>query len=59
VGITNKGNIDIVYQLIEITDRILGRKEGSSKKLISFVTDRLGHDFRYAIDATSKSKRIN
>lgn len=51
-GNNEQRNIDIVYQLIEITDRMLGRKEGSSKKLISFVTDRLGHDFRYAIDAS-------
>ena len=45
-------NIDIVYKIIEFTDRILGRPEGTSKTLISFVTDRLGHDFRYAIDAS-------
>jgi dTDP-glucose 4,6-dehydratase len=45
-------NIDLVYQLIAITDRYLGREEGYSKKLIQHVTDRLGHDFRYAIDAS-------
>ena len=45
-------NIDIVYKLIEFTDRFLGRPERTSEKLVSFVTDRLGHDFRYAIDAT-------
>ena len=45
-------NIDIVYKLIELTDRFLGRPERTSEKLISFVADRLGHDFRYAIDAT-------
>ena len=33
-------------------DRKLHREEGSSQKLISFVTDRAGHDLRYAIDAT-------
>ena len=44
-------NIDIALKLIEITDRLLKRPEGTSKSLISFVTDRLGHDFRYAIDA--------
>ena len=48
-------NIDIVFKLIEITDRLLKRQEGTSKSLISFVTDRLGHDYRYAID-TSKIK---
>ena len=45
-------NIDIVYKLIELTDRFLGRPERTSEKLISFVADRLGHDFRYAIDST-------
>jgi len=49
-------NIDMVYTLIEVTDRLLGRPQGTSVKLISHVTDRLGHDFRYAIDA-SKIKR--
>ena len=57
-GSNEQRNIDIVYQLIEITDRILGRKEGSSIKLISFVTDRLGHDFRYAIDASKIKKDL-
>lgn len=45
-------NIDMVYTLIELTDRLLGRPQGMSLKLISHVTDRLGHDFRYAIDAS-------
>ena len=45
-------NIDIVYKLIEFTDSLLGYPKDTSKKLISFVDDRLGHDFRYAIDAT-------
>ena len=48
-------NIDIVHQLISIADQYLGRKEGHSQKLIQHVTDRPGHDFRYAID-TSKIK---
>ena len=55
-GNNEQKNMDIVYQLIEITDRILDRPEGTSKDLVRFVTDRLGHDFRYAIDA-SKIKR--
>ena len=55
-GNNEQKNIDIVYQLIEITDRFLERPEGTSKDLVRFVTDRLGHDFRYAIDA-SKIKR--
>ncbi len=45
-------NIDLVRALIDITDRRLGRPEGTSEKLITFVADRPGHDLRYAIDAS-------
>ena len=51
-------NIDMVHSLIEVTDRLLGRPEGTSMELISYVTDRLGHDFRYAIDATKIEKEL-
>ncbi len=44
-------NIDLVEKLCEITDELLGRQPaGQSKKLIRFVKDRAGHDWRYAID---------
>lgn len=45
-------NIELVHKLCEILDRKLGREAGSSKKLITFVKDRAGHDMRYAIDAS-------
>lgn len=45
-------NIDLVHRLVAITDRLLGRPEGSSQELITYVTDRAGHDLRYAIDAS-------
>lgn len=45
-------NIDLVHKLCEIMDAKLGRTEGESAKLITYVTDRAGHDFRYAIDAS-------
>jgi len=45
-------NIDIVRLLCQVMDRKLDRPEGTSEKLITFVTDRAGHDLRYAIDAT-------
>jgi len=44
-------NIDLVHLLCRIMDRKLGRTEGTSAKLITYVTDRAGHDLRYAIDA--------
>ena len=55
-GNNEQKNIDIVYQLLKSQTDLLERPEGTSKELVRFVTDRLGHDFRYAIDA-SKIKR--
>lgn len=51
-GFNEWKNIDLVHLLCRIMDRKLGRAEGSSASLISFVKDRAGHDHRYAIDAT-------
>jgi dTDP-glucose 4,6-dehydratase len=45
-------NIDLIKLLIKLTDKKLGHSEGHSDKLITYVTDRAGHDLRYAIDAT-------
>ena len=38
--------------MIKTVDRLLGREVGASEKLITYVTDRAGHDLRYAIDST-------
>ncbi len=51
-GNNERQNIDIVKTLCRIMDRHLGRAEGESEKLITYVKDRAGHDLRYAIDAT-------
>jgi dTDP-glucose 4,6-dehydratase len=51
-GFNEWKNIDIVRLLCRIMDQKLGREEGASEKLITFVKDRAGHDLRYAIDAT-------
>jgi len=45
-------NIDLIKKLCQVMDVELGRSEGTSEKLITFVTDRAGHDMRYAIDAS-------
>lgn len=45
-------NIDLVHLLCDIMDKKLGRTEGASRNLITYVQDRAGHDLRYAIDAT-------
>ncbi len=51
-GVNEWKNIDIVKLLCDIMDRKLGRPEGKSRELITFVKDRAGHDMRYAIDAS-------
>ncbi|MRR18724.1 dTDP-glucose 4,6-dehydratase [bacterium] len=51
-------NIDLVRLLCAIMDRKLGRAEGSSEKLITYVTDRAGHDLRYAIDSSKLQKEL-
>lgn len=51
-GFNEWKNIDVIKLLCQIMDKKLGRENGTSKKLITYVTDRAGHDMRYAIDAT-------
>lgn len=50
-GFNEWKNIDLIRLLIRVVDRQLGRAEGASDSLITYVTDRAGHDLRYAIDA--------
>lgn len=51
-GFNEWKNLDLVKTLIKVTDRLLGRPEGDSENLITYITDRAGHDLRYAIDAS-------
>lgn len=57
-GFNEWKNIDIVHLLCSIMDKKLSRPAGTSAKLIKFVTDRPGHDLRYAIDATKLNKEL-
>ena len=50
-GFNEWKNIDLIKVIIKTVDRLLGNPEGQSEKLITYVTDRLGHDLRYAIDS--------
>ena len=50
-GFNEWKNIDLIKVIIKTVDRMLGREEGTSDKLITYVTDRAGHDLRYAIDS--------
>lgn len=57
-GNNEQKNLDLVHHLIQQVDKKLSRPEGTSLKLIEFVTDRLGHDYRYAIDASKIEKEL-
>ena len=57
-GFNEWKNIDIVKTLIRVTDRLLGRPEGADDDLITYVTDRAGHDLRYAIDSTKLQREL-
>ena len=57
-GFNEWKNIDLVHLLCKIMDEKLDRPEGTSVKLITYVTDRAGHDLRYAIDANKLMKEL-
>jgi len=57
-GFNEWKNIDLIKVIIKTVDRLLDRPEGSSDKLITFVTDRAGHDLRYAIDSSKLEKEL-
>ena len=57
-GFNEWKNIDLIRVLIKTVDRLLGRPEGASEKLITSVTDRAGHDLRYAIDSTKLKNEL-
>ncbi len=58
-GNNERRNIDLVHYLCDVMDELLGRSEGTSRQLITFVKDRPGHDRRYAIDATKLKNELN
>jgi len=57
-GFNEWKNIDLIKILIKTVDKLLDRPEGSSEKLITYVTDRAGHDLRYAIDSTKLKEEL-
>ena len=57
-GFNEWKNIDIIKTIIATVDRLLGRPEGADLDLITFVTDRAGHDMRYAIDSTKLQREL-
>ncbi len=57
-GFNEYTNIDLIHLLCDLMDNKLGRPEGTSRQLITFVKDRPGHDKRYAIDASKINKEL-
>lgn len=57
-GFNEWSNIDLIKVLIKTVDKMLGNPDGYSLDLITFVTDRKGHDLRYAIDSTKLEKEL-
>lgn len=58
-GLNEWTNLQLVETMCDILDEKLGRVKGTNRELITFVKDRLGHDKRYAIDATKIEKDLN
>jgi len=57
-GFNEWKNIDLIKVLVNTTDHLLGRREGEDMDLITFVTDRAGHDLRYAIDSSKLKNEL-
>lgn len=57
-GFNEWKNIDLIKVLIKVVDKELGRPEGTSEKLITYVKDRAGHDLRYAIDSSKLKNEL-
>ncbi len=57
-GFNEWKNIDIIRVIIKTVDRLLGNPDGYSDGLITYVTDRLGHDMRYAIDSRKLQREL-
>lgn len=57
-GFNEWKNIDLIKVIIRTVDRLLGNPEGTSEHLITYVTDRAGHDLRYAIDSSKLQREL-
>ena len=57
-GFNEWKNIDLIKVIIKTVDRLLGNPEGTSEHLITYVTDRAGHDLRYAIDSSKLQREL-
>ena len=57
-GFNEWKNIDLIKVIIKTVDKMLARDEGASEKLITYITDRAGHDLRYAIDSSKLKNEL-
>jgi dTDP-glucose 4,6-dehydratase len=57
-GRAERRNLDVVHLLCDLVDEALGRPAGAARAGVTFVTDRLGHDYRYAIDPSKTEREL-
>lgn len=57
-GFNEWKNIDLIKVIVRTVDKLLGNPAGTSERLITYVTDRAGHDLRYAIDSTKLKREL-
>ncbi|MDB5263989.1 MAG: dTDP-glucose 4,6-dehydratase [Adhaeribacter sp.] len=57
-GVNEWKNIDLIHLLCDVMDEKTGQEKGTSQKLITYVTDRAGHDLRYAIDSSKIMREL-
>jgi dTDP-glucose 4,6-dehydratase len=57
-GRSEKTNLEMVHAICDCVDKLLGKPAGTSRKLITFVTDRPGHDLRYAVDSSKAEREL-
>lgn len=57
-GFNEWKNIDLIKVIIKTVDKLLGNPEGTNERLITYVTDRAGHDLRYAIDSSKLKNEL-
>lgn len=57
-GRSEKTNLEMVHSICDLVDDLLGRPSGTSRKLITYVTDRPGHDLRYAVDCSKAEREL-
>jgi dTDP-glucose 4,6-dehydratase len=57
-GRSERTNLDVVHAICDVVDELRGKPQGTSRRLVRFVTDRPGHDLRYAVDSSRAEREL-